>query len=56
MKKHKVVWTETHTVELKAASLSEAKRLANEMTVKDLNAEPSYTVDISGLPRDTAKK
>ncbi len=56
MRKHKVVWTETYTVDVQAASLSEAKKLVNEMKLKDLKADPSYTVDISGLPRDTSKK
>ena len=56
MKSHKVVWTETHEVEIQANNLAEAKKLVNEMKVKDLKENPTYSVDISGLPKDTAKK
>lgn len=56
MKIHKVVWTETYTVDVQAGTLSEAKKLVNEMKIKELLNDPTYTVDISGLPRDTSKK
>ena len=56
MHKHKVVWTETHTVEVEASNLSDAKKSVNEMKFQDLLQDPTYTVEISGLPRDTSKK
>ena len=56
MRKHTVKWTENHSVEVEASNLAEAKRIVNDMTIKELWENPTYFVEISGLPKDTSKK